>query len=506
MSTDIGKPHPDYSTLETYRMTCRDLMGGTRAMRAAGQRYLPKEHEESDDDYQSRVNRTTLYNGFRRTVLNFAGRVFSKPVVVESTSDDRIIDWSEDVTNDGRDIVTFGLGLAHTGLAEGQAHIFADYTQVSTAETLAEEREMSPRPYLVEIKPKDLIYWRHEVIGGVKALAEIRFLESYVDEDRGERCQQIRVWRYGGEWEIWRRASPSSNSGRDTGWALYANGQATIIEIPFVTIHFGQRFDEMSALPPLEDLADVNVAHWQSSSDQRYVLHIARVPILMLKGFQTESGAPSKVVVGVNRFLRTNNPAADARYVEHSGQAIAAGRQDLQDLEAQMAALGIELLLGNRPGDITATGRAITKAAEESTLQSMAKAVKRGLSDAVSLMAEWAGIDPDTVTVEMDVEHDLVISDGGELASLTSARERGDLTRDTLWKEFVRRGILSDEFDPEAEEAMLDQTGPTFPPSGTSVKRDGTSLGAGDERRVSAGATDEDEEEGGGDGHEGGTE
>ena len=36
----------------------------------------------------------------------------------------------------------------------------------------------------------------------------------------------------------------------------------------------------MTAHPPLMDLAWLNLAHWQSASDQRHILHVARVPIL----------------------------------------------------------------------------------------------------------------------------------------------------------------------------------------------------------------------------------
>ena len=69
---------------------------------------------------------------------------------------------------------------------------------------------------------------------------------------------------------------------------------------------------------PLLDLAWLNIAHWQSSSDQRHVLTVARFP--MLAG----SGVPenTNVVVGPDRMLTTPNADGKFYYVEHTGAAI----------------------------------------------------------------------------------------------------------------------------------------------------------------------------------------
>ena len=56
----------------------------------------------------------------------------------------------------------------------------------------------------------------------------------------------------------------------------------------------------MRARPPLLDLAWLNLAHWQSSSDQRHILHIARVPILFARGMDT---AESQIDIGPNRII-----------------------------------------------------------------------------------------------------------------------------------------------------------------------------------------------------------
>ena len=118
----------------------------------------------------------------------------------------------------------------------------------------------------------------------------------------------------------------------------------------------------MTGRPPLMDLALLNLAHWQSSSDQRHILHVARVPLLFARNLRPgENGLD----IGPNRLIVGDSDGADLKFVEHSGSAIEAGRQDLVDLEDRMAVMGLDLI-ARRPGSATATARAIDAAQADS--------------------------------------------------------------------------------------------------------------------------------------------
>lgn len=49
-------------------LLCRDLMGGTKAMLAAGERYIPQEDGEDRKSWQMRLNRAILFNVYKRTL------------------------------------------------------------------------------------------------------------------------------------------------------------------------------------------------------------------------------------------------------------------------------------------------------------------------------------------------------------------------------------------------------------------------------------------------------
>jgi hypothetical protein len=107
----------------------------------------------------------------------------------------------------------------------------------------------------------------------------------------------------------------------------------------FPGLHQPRRFHE--ACPPLAKLAELNIAHWQSSSDQRNILHIARVPILFGAGFNTDD----TIVIGAAEMVQSSNANAKLEYVEHTGAAIGAGDKDLENLELQMQSMGLQLLI-----------------------------------------------------------------------------------------------------------------------------------------------------------------
>ena len=60
--------------------TVTDMMGGQKAMRAAGERYLHKGKDEPKPKWEARVNGATLLNAYERTLAYLAGQVFSKDV------------------------------------------------------------------------------------------------------------------------------------------------------------------------------------------------------------------------------------------------------------------------------------------------------------------------------------------------------------------------------------------------------------------------------------------
>lgn len=436
------------------------LLGGTMAMRGAKETFLPREPAESIAGYGVRLARSFLFPGYAKTVSDMAGKIFAKPIVVQDDVPAQIKAAMENVDLAGRNLDVFAHEVAKDAIHAGISYILVEMDKPPVDEagapitiSRAQEREMQRRPWAVHVKASQVLGWRSMTVGGVERLTQFRFAEV-VTEDDGEfgekHVEQVRVFTRVGDvvnWAIYRPAGT-------TAWAKYEEGIVTIGEIAVCPVYMN-RTGFMQALPPLANLAEVNLAHWQSQSDQRNILHVARVPILFGAGFTETDDA---LEIGASR-MTLGPEGSTLAYVEHSGAAIDAGRQDIKDLEDQMQMLGLELLIP-RPSAETATGASIDHAKMNTPLAMMAKALQDALEQMLGFMALYEGLSRDSGGGSLIVNTDFGVSLGSSAdgATLTEAVKERIISRATWIREMKRRAVLSEDVDPDEEaQAALDE-------------------------------------------------
>jgi hypothetical protein len=425
----------------------RALMAGTDGMRAAGKVYLPKFPAESEEAYEARLAQTWLFNGFRKTVRDMAGRVFDRPVEIVS-ADARMAEWAANIDNAGNDLSTFARNVFEDGLAAGISYIMADAPPRAGTVTVAQAQAL--RPYLVHVRSTDVLGWKSALVNSAPVLTQLRLMECvYEDDPKDEfkqvETQQVRVLdrtESGVQVRIYRKVK----AGNSEDWALWGEpgftGLAEITVIPF----YANRTGFFTGDPLLDDLADVNIAHWQSQSDQRQILHFARVPVLFAAGRSQEDGA---LTFSASTAVISSDPAATLQWVEHSGQAIGAGRQDLKDLEFQMETHGLQLLVA-KPGAQSATGEALDAAKETSTLAMTADELKNTLEVALGWMAEYGGVST-AVEVNVNKEFGVNMMSAQDMTAMLSAVNTANLSRETFIAELARRGVIPPDTDVDEE-------------------------------------------------------
>lgn len=392
-----------------------DLMGGTAAMRRAGQRWLPREANESWTAWRARLQRSVLFNGMSRTVQALAGRPFARPVAL-ADANTALSGLAESVDGAGMGIGSFASLLLRSLLTDGLVHILVD-----------RPRKGGP-PYFVPVSAAQLIGARRDPDG----LSDIRIRETHARFIGRFGEESVEAVRHIGrrDWSLWQ-------AGR-RGWHILEKGRHDFGEVPLVTLNAAP-VGFMRARPPLVDLAWLNLAHWQSSSDQRHILHVARVPVLFGRALQVAEG---EIEIGPNRLIMADDPAADLRFVEHSGAAIAAGRQDLIDLEDRMAVLGLDMLR-HRPGETTATGRAIDAAQTHAALNGVVQTLEDGLGRAFRLAAGMMGYDGEAAgRIVISRQFPVRDDQAAEADLLLRARLADEISSEAFLAEIARRGIL----------------------------------------------------------------
>jgi hypothetical protein len=122
----------------------------------------------------------------------------------------------------------------------------------------------------------------------------------------------------------------------------------------------------MYARPPLLDLANINLLHYQMWSDLAHAAHIANVPFLFGGGFDAD-----ELEVGPNRAFIVKGAKRDEawlQWLETTGASLGSTRAILADLEEQMAHLGLGMLQRKSRAAETAQKASLDRKDQESTL------------------------------------------------------------------------------------------------------------------------------------------
>lgn len=434
------------------------LVGGTAAMRTAKEKYLPKFPRESQASYDYRVKTSTLFNGLGRTVENMASKPFAE--AVQHKDFDTVAEaWLDNIDQCGNNITVFAHSLMEAGLEYGLTHILVenpvtlDEDGLPKYKTKAQEDAAGVRPYLVHIKPQQVLGWRSaKGPDGAEVATQIRIMES-VEEDEGEfgvnYIPQVRVLDIG-RWSTYRKNQKDE-------WLVHAEGTMSLDFIPLVTVYM-RRTGFMTAKPPLTDLADLNIKHWQSSSDQDSILHTARVPILAISGVTDED----TIEIGSKAALMLPT-GATAEYIEHTGAAIEAGRVSLQDLENQMRAMGAELLAETQVST-TATQNNIEDDEQKCQLARMVEGLEDALDNAIGMMHKWMKMEyKGTIDIFDDFSSDAVLVTAAPFViALIQMVNTRLISKEDAFNEMKRYGILNPDLAWTDVQSRLELEPPEF--------------------------------------------
>ncbi len=435
------------------------VLAGTAAMRAAGETYLPRHEQETGDSYQTRLDNNVLLNTTEKTLDDLTKKPFSEPPKADEELPEVLVEeFFNDVDRLGNNLQSFCHNTFRSALAKGFTHLLIDMpkaepTPDGSPRTLEDDRRQAMKPYWVHVCAEQVIFARTTLIAGREMYSHVRILECYKEVDGfGEvEKQQIRVLEPGSV-TIWR---PMKQPNGKVEWAVFESWPVALTFVPMVTFYAGKREGVCLAKPPLLDLAYLNVAHWQSSADQRHILRVARFPILACSGASKDDGDP--VVIGPNKILYNEDAQGKFYYVEHTGTAIAAGRDDLKDIEDKMAGYG-GTFLESDPGNPTATAKSIETAEETSALAGMVLLFEDAIELAIQWTADWRGLGvADAGGVKFVKQFSDQAADVTGLDALDKARGRRDISRTTYLAGLKKHGVLDEDFNAEDDKNELDE-------------------------------------------------
>jgi hypothetical protein len=471
-SPNVAYQRIEYVALKPRWDKIRHCIAGSDEVKKLGTLYLPMPNatdqtKENIERYNAYRSRAQFYNVTKRTLDGTVGLVFK-----EEQSDPElppIIDLlCDDIDGTGMGFHQQAKEVLKHVISFGRIGLFVDYPQVNGVVTKADLDAGNVRPTISLVNPWDIINWRTITIGGVTKLALVVIAEMYVTDDDGfqeELNEQWRVLRLGPQdekdensplvyiLEEWIR-DPNNRDNfmikpTQDDRAQYIPLDSAGKPFDYIPFQFigAENNDSIPDLPPMFDIAELNLGHYRNSADYEESCFIV--------------GQPTPVVIGltedwINTVLKGNiqfgsraciplPTGADAKLLQCEPNSMPKEAMDTK--ERQMVALGAKLVQ-QQTVQRTATEASMENASETSVLGTIVKNVCEGYENAFDMAMDFVDATDDTdIEIELNTSFEDLEVDGQTMTSLMALYNGNVISFEELRTILRRSGFayLTDE-------------------------------------------------------------
>jgi len=432
----VDAPNNSWVRMEPGWLLIEQLMKGTRGIRQGHRKFLPQFPRESDESYDNRLQKSVLSPFTKRLELMLAGMLTRKPVRLTDVSD-VVTEQLFDVDLQGNDLQQWLFNTARVALRYGHVGVLVD----------APAAGQNGRPYWVSYSPREILGWRTEIAEGQQKLTMLRLAETITvaDGKYGEKdVERVRVLTPGA-YEIHEKDDKGD-------YNIVDEGTTSLNEIPFA-VAYANRTGVLESMPPLDDIAELNLQHYQVSSDLSNILSVSAIPLLAIYGFPQSA---EEISAGASEALALPE-SARSEYIEPSGNSFDAQFKQLEQIENKINGLGLAAVLGAKLVGETAEAKRIDRSQGDSTMMVVAQQMQDMIDNCLRFHAEYM---QQPVAGSSQVNRDFLGQrlEPQEIQSLLQLYTAGTITQETLLNELANGDVLSEDFDIE-EEIEATQTG-----------------------------------------------
>lgn len=434
--TQVNDPSTAWTHMEPHWGLIETLLGGTYKIRKGHRKFLPQEPREQDFSYDNRLQRSVLAPYYVRLERMLAGMLTRKPVRLDDVSD-QIREQLFDVDLQGNDLNTWLYNTSRIALRYGHVGVLVDAPKAGD----------NGRPYWATYSPRDIIGWRSEIADGKQQLTQLRLTEKIMIPDGlyGEKeIEQVRVLTPGA-FEIHQKDQKGD-------FRVVDEGRTSLSEIPF-SVAYSNRTGVLESIPPLADIAELNLQHYQVQSDLSNQLHISAVPMLAIFGFPQSA---EEISAGPGEALALPE-GSSAQYIEPAGNSYDAQFRRLEQIAAQINELGLAAVLGAKLVGETAEAKRIDRSQGDSTMMVVAQQMQDMIDNCLRFHADYL---QERNAGSSLVNRDFMGSrlEPQEIQALLQLYTAGTITQETLLLQLEAGEVLGDDFDVE-QELEATQTG-----------------------------------------------
>jgi hypothetical protein len=414
----VETPCLEYEINLTKWTRVTDVIEGSDAVKAKGTTYLPNPDpsdvsEAGIQRYAAYKQKAVWYGATAQTAEGSVGLVFSKPT--NKAIPTLLEPLSKNCDGKGNDLDQFSKKMLFEVMSCGRAGILVDFPKRGDEVTTRKDvSDGSVRPKMVFYNKFDIINWRVQENGSDLELSMVVLRENHVTYDEGgfgsssEYQYRVLLLRDGVfVMEVHRKESGGGFTVAEQVIPTNSKGEA-FKYIPFIFIG-AKTNDPTVDKPPLLDIADLNIGHYQNSADYEEAVHIMGQPQLTLSGITKDWITDVWKSKGIRFGSRTAIALPkDASCELHQVQPNILAKEAMDRKEKQMAALGATLV-EQRDTQQTATEAGFNESAKTSVLSAAADNVSLGITKALEIAGDFVGEEQGVVAQQDGSKQDRIL-------------------------------------------------------------------------------------------------
>lgn len=332
---NLTQTNPEYDATRAARVKSRDLFEGADVVKAKRETYLFKGKNETDADYEKRLQRATLDPYVAKIVISRQAVVHGKAAVRELPAE--LQKYLDDVDRKGTSAQTFFEDCTKEAQIDGIHWVLIDMprTPVGGFRTRRDEEIAGHKPFFQHLPADCVIDWQ---VGDDRRLDWAVIAETVQKapiEAGGER-ESVN------QWKIWTRTSWSvyriAEGGQTAGYRLVDQGGNPLGEVPLVPF-FGIMKTDYSGWPVARSVLAHVLQIYNKESDLDWYETLAAHPVPWI----IAPVKPEKLDVTQGIWMQSDATGAPIQigYLETTGNAFSALRESIRDVAARILSIAL---------------------------------------------------------------------------------------------------------------------------------------------------------------------
>lgn len=455
MADNVATEHKDYVSKKGQWRKVRVAIEGEEAVKEAGAEFLPPLSNQGSYEYTAYKMRAMFYEATGRTLQGLVGALhYKRPTLTDpdGTEDEEFFD---ELVPSHIPFYSYLRDISEEVLTTGRIGLLVEVAKdVDSAG--------GTYPYLCSYTAEDIINWRTSYEGGNEILTLVVLKEKKPNPGMFE-TKYIDQWRVlsldNGIYTQTVYQKDESNRNQESYFIAEGPIQPTkagksLDHIPFYFINSGGT-TSFTYRPPLLALANVNLSHYRNSADLEHGRHFTGLPTAWIAGFEPDAKSGA-LQIGSSTAWVTPNASARAGYLEFTGQGLSFLEKALESKEGLMAILGARMLETPKNFSESADNQIIKRSSENSIMANFADIISEGMTKICKEAADWMGLLPDKVSIQIQREYMNLPVDAPFMNQLTQSLQNGSISYDTYFYNMKRMKVMPEDRTQEDELDLID--------------------------------------------------